>query len=144
VAVETAGLWARRLVPELVSRVDLVLFDLKHTNADRLRSVMGRDCDLLLENLAALLATDVELELRLTLVPGFNDSEADLVAIARWLGRQARVPPVRLQRFHRLATAKAGNFASSYAFATTRPLPADAIATASDLLLSQSVSVAFE
>ena len=142
VAVETAGLWPRRLVPELVDAVDLVLFDLKHADTDRLRDVMGHDCRLLLQNLTALLATDVAIEVRITMVPGFNDSDEDLEALAGWLGKQTRVPPVRLQCFHTMATAKAGHFASEYSFAATRPLRPDAIAAATNILESQLVPVA--
>jgi pyruvate formate lyase activating enzyme len=68
VAVETAGLWPTRHAPTLAERADLVLFDLKHCDTDTLERKMGVDCRPILDNLEALLATDVQLELRVTLV----------------------------------------------------------------------------
>ncbi len=121
VAVETAGLWPSRHVPLLAERADLVLFDLKHGDPDVLRERLGVDASSILDNLEALLASDVELELRLTLVPGFNTGAEDLGAIARLLRRMPRVPAVTLQAFHRLATGKAGLHGAPYAYAAVAP-----------------------
>ncbi|MBI5482085.1 MAG: glycyl-radical enzyme activating protein, partial [Deltaproteobacteria bacterium] len=70
-AVETAGFWPRRLLPALES-LDLVLFDLKHVDRRRFRAGLGKGPGPILENLEALLASGRPLEVRLTLVPGFN------------------------------------------------------------------------
>lgn len=121
VAVETAGLWPSRHVPLLAERADLVLFDLKHGDPDTLRRRLGVDAISILENLEALLARDVEIELRVTLVPGFNTGEEDLGAIARFLRGMPRVPEVALQPFHRLAAGKAGLYGASYAYAGVAP-----------------------
>lgn len=139
VAVETAGLWPSRHVPLLAERADLVLFDLKHGDPDVLRERLGLDASSILDNLAALLATDVELELRLTLVPGFNTGVQDLGAIASVLRRMPRVPGVTLQPFHRLAAGKAALHGAPYAYADVAP-PSDAeLETAARLLEDEGV-----
>ncbi|MCK6531502.1 MAG: glycyl-radical enzyme activating protein [Polyangiaceae bacterium] len=136
VAVQTAGLWPRRHVAELAERADLVLFDLKHCDAAAITRVMGVDGRAILENLDALLATDVELELCVTLVPGFNSGRDELEAIARWLRQRPRVPAVKLQPFHRLASGKAALYGTRYPHADTTP-PGDAELEAAARLLRE-------
>ncbi len=142
VAVETAGLFPSRHVPELARRADRVLFDLKHCDPEKLRRAMGVDCAALLDTLDALLAADVEIELRVTVVPGFNADRDDLGAIARWLRRRTRVPPVTLQPFHRLAAAKAALHGFSYPHAGVRPPSDAALGEAARVLEAHGVRVA--
>lgn len=141
VAVETAGLFPSRHVATLAERVDLVLFDLKHADLGAIRRATGVDARAVHENLAALLASDVELELRVTLVPGFNDSPADLASIARFLLEQARVLSVRLQPFHRLAVGKAELYGEAYAFADAAPTSDAELAAAAAVLREHGLSV---
>lgn len=137
VAVETAGLWPSRHVEQLAEHADLVLFDLKHADPRRLREHMGVDGRAILDNLTALLATDVELELRVTLVPGFNTGDEDLAAIARLLRQLPRAPVVTLQPFHRLAAGKSGFYGAAYAYAGVAP-PGDAALDAAARLLEDA------
>jgi len=142
VAVETAGLWPARLVAPVAAAADLVLFDLKHCDPDALVKVMSKDCHPLLDNLDALLAhTDLEIEIRVTLVPGFNASEADLGCIADWLGARPRMAPVRVQPFHRMAAAKASLYAVEYPFAAVPPLPEQAVRDAAAFLAGRGLPV---
>lgn len=117
VAVETSGFWPARLVAEVVKHFDLVLFDLKHVDSVKGKEALGRECRAALANLERILGTSVPVEVRLTLVPGFNDTESELAAIARWLSERDRLPPVRLQPFHRLAVAKQELFGRAYLYA---------------------------
>lgn len=112
VAVETSGFWPTELAAALAEHVDLVLFDLKHVDLERFRHVTGRDGEVILENLDVLLARGVLLELRVTLVSGFNDSDADLDRIATWIGQRDPRPPVRCIPAHGLARAKGASAAS--------------------------------
>jgi pyruvate formate lyase activating enzyme len=114
VAVETSGLFPRRLVDRLAHEVDYVLWDVKHVDARKLRGTIGSGMEAARANLRRLLAGSVPVELRITLVPGFNDSAADVAAIARWIVGGARIPPVRLLGFHRLAVAKQALFSRPY------------------------------
>ena len=141
VAVETAGLWPRRHAATLADRADLVLFDLKHCDTDAIERVMGVDGRSILDNLDALLASGVELELRVTLVPGFNTGKGDLEAIARWLGQRERVPSVTLQPFHRLAAGKAGLYGVPYTYADAAPSSDVELDAAARLLRERGVQV---
>jgi pyruvate formate lyase activating enzyme len=141
VAVETGGFWSPEHVVPLAGAADLVLYDLKHVNVEKLKSVLVQGSPLILQNLEALLERDVELQLHLTLVPGFNDAEEDLCEIAAWLGRCGRVPQVRLKPFHRLATAKHELYASTYAYADTEPQMREDVVAASKLMVDLGLNV---
>jgi pyruvate formate lyase activating enzyme len=122
VAVETAGCFPSGQVPQLAERADLVLFDLKHTDGGKLSSVLGVDGRSILGNLDALLVSRVALELRLTLIPGFNTSPEELRILARWLCDRPRAPAVTLHPFDRLAAAKARLYGAAYAYAGLQPM----------------------
>lgn len=141
VAVETAGFWPRRLVPELSARVDLVIFDLKHVRPDRFQQNLGADYGVALENLERLIESRVELELRITLVPGFNDSDADLEALSDWLRPRARGVSLRLQAFHRMGAAKEDILGSAYPYASVAPLPRERLIEAVSALRADELDV---
>lgn len=140
VAVETAGLFPARHVATLAERVDLVLFDLKHSDPEAIRRATGVDARPIHENLDALLATGVELELRVTLVPGFNTAPDDLAAIARFV--RDRAPCVKLQPFHRLAVGKAGLYGTSYPYANAEPTSDAELGAAAEVFRSHGVRAA--
>jgi pyruvate formate lyase activating enzyme len=134
VAVETAGLWPSRLAAELSAQIDLVLFDLKHVLIDVCKTVLGSDYGPALANLEVLLESALPVEVRITLVPDFNDTEEDLQVMARWLRRRARGVPLRLQPFHRLGAAKEGIFGCSYPYAGVPPTPRERLARAVEIM----------
>jgi pyruvate formate lyase activating enzyme len=130
VAVETSGTWPASLREALCDCVDLVLFDLKHVDPVRLRAEVGPGGPRALSNLRALLEANVAVQVRLTLVPGFNDGDEDLAAIARWIAECPGARPVHLQPFHRMATAKQTLYDRPYAWADAEPPPASRLAEA--------------
>jgi pyruvate-formate lyase-activating enzyme len=60
-------------------------------------------------------------QVRLTLVPGFNDDDDDLAAIADWLAQVPGAPAVVVQPFHRMAAAKETLYGRRYAWAEAAP-----------------------
>jgi len=85
-AIETCGHYPRPLNDDLLERVDLFLFDLKHAAPARHRELTGVDNRLILHNLRTLLqrAGSDRVIPRIPLIPGFNtdpESIADLLAV---------------------------------------------------------------
>ncbi len=134
VALETSGYWPARWIPQVVEAFDLVLFDLKHVDLGACARVIGNGSARALENLRALSASDVALEVRVTVVPGFNDRDEDLAAIGEHLADLPGSPPVLVQSYHRLATGKAAMFATPYAYAGTPPPTVERLSAAHALL----------
>ena len=145
VAVETSGLWPAKLAKESRDKIDLILFDLKHVDLEKLRRVMGVKCDRILGNLKALFDSGVPMELRLTLVPGFNDDEDDFVAITEWLRSVTDAPPpLWLLPFQRLAAAKETIYGTAYPFRDIQPMSDTAVAEAARNLTRLGVNAEYE
>jgi pyruvate formate lyase activating enzyme len=104
--IDTCGLAPRHTLLEVAERTDLVLYDLKHMDPLRHRDETGVDNRLILENLRTLSESDVELWIRVPLIPGFNDGEANIKATGAFLEGLARSHPVFILPYHGFAAGK--------------------------------------
>ena len=141
VAVETSGFWPETLREGLVRWFDLVLFDLKLADPARFRKFLGKDNAQALGNLRGLLETRKPVELRLTLIPGFNDRPEDLSDMAAWLGKCPRIPELRVIPFHRLASSKAALFGREYRYAKVPATSREQLAEAVEYLRACGIPV---
>ena len=140
-AMETSGFWNGNLLKDVEKMFDLILFDLKHPDPGKYKKFTGVDNKQVLGNLLQLLETNTRLELRITLVPGFNDSNDDLKAFADLIKTLKRMPPVRLLLFHRLAVSKQTLFRRAYPYAQTPVLPARRLSEAALFLQNEGIRV---
>jgi len=115
-ALDTTGLAKRRVLEEVLPYLNLVLFDIKHTDPDAHSRATGASNRLILDNLR-FLSGNVDLWLRVPVIPGFNDDPGTIAAILslvgeisysrlfflayhqwgtgkyEWLGRHCNTPP---------------------------------------------------
>jgi pyruvate formate lyase activating enzyme len=139
-AVETSGYWPDKHIEKLNELFDLVLFDLKHVDSKKCRQYLGTGSQNALSNLKTLLESRLPVEVRITLIPGFNDSDADLKSIAGFLNNGTRRPPVLLQPFHRLAVSKQALFDRPYPYADYPPLSPESTDRARQILGNAGIS----
>jgi pyruvate formate lyase activating enzyme len=96
------------MVPVL-ENTQLVYLDLKHMNPTEHVKLVGTGNELILENAAKILQLAGEGQLdvivRCTCVPGYNDSGANLAETARFLA-ESEVKRVELLRYHELGVPK--------------------------------------
>ena len=144
VALETSGHWPGNLTSKVSTSFDLILFDLKQTDHQKFRQILRQDLGPIQENLAAILSTTTPVEIRLTLIPGFNDTIADLLSIAQYLKSLPRRVPVRLQPFHRLAVAKQRLFDIDWDYASAEPTNRQTLSAAAELLSNEGIVVTHE
>ena len=104
--VDTCGLAARETLLEVARSADLLLFDLKHMDPIRHRSETGSDNRLILDNLRALSESDVEIWVRIPLIPGFNDDAANIEATGAFLEGLRRRYRVFVLPYHGIANGK--------------------------------------
>ncbi|MDH6357888.1 glycyl-radical enzyme activating protein [Parabacteroides sp. PF5-9] len=72
-AIETCGQVQQEKIKKAAPLTDLFLFDLKHTNKERLKKETGADLELILSNLSFIADSYPEkLILRVPVIPGFN------------------------------------------------------------------------
>jgi pyruvate formate lyase activating enzyme len=140
-AMETSGFWSGGLAKDVIKRLDFILFDLKHADPGKYKRFIGIDNKVVLGNLVQLLGSDIEVELRITLVPGFNDSDDDIKVIADFIKTLNPMPAVRLLLFHRLAVSKQALFRRAYSYAQTPVLSVQRLSEVTSLFRDQGIAV---
>ena len=152
-AVETSGYASRERLLDLGHRADLLLFDLKHADAKRGSELVGVDYGSCLRNLDAAVDASVasvaeggsegpfaEIIVRMPIVPGCNDSPAELEAAAALVaglsarrgagGMDGHAPiPVHLLPYHDSAKGKYRLWGLDYPLSET-PVPDDSAMSA--------------
>lgn len=84
-AVETSGYVRPETLLEAAAHTDLFLYDLKHMDPERHRGLTGAHNALVHENLRLLLDRRHNVKVRLPLLKGVNDGEAELRDVAAFL-----------------------------------------------------------
>ena len=88
--------------PRGIALVDQFLIDLKHSDDERHRCVLGASNRPVLNNLEHL--KDTDLTIRIPVIPGFNDDEENLKQTAHIAARLQ--VPLELLKFHNLGAGK--------------------------------------
>jgi len=139
-AVETSGFFDEEKI-SIAEKFDLVLFDLKHVDSEKFKKATGKDNSIILKNLLHLFSKEIPLEIRITVVPEFNDTEDDILLIARWLKNTGRPVFVRLLPFHRMAKAKEEIFGVSYPYSNYQSVSQEKISFLSSILQKEGVII---
>jgi len=121
-AIETCGACTWTTLEELLPDLDLVLFDLKHMDADVHRKFTGGDNVSSLDNLRRTAKWGIEVAVRVPLVPGFNTSPDNLDATAAYIDSLAGKPAVHLLPYHTLGKAKYRALGMDYAMKDAPPM----------------------
>ena len=109
-AVETCGCAPREVVLAVAAAADLLLWDVKHLDPQHHRELTGAPLAPILANLEAVAASRAgsgrAIWLRLPVIPGQNDDDANLRALAALAAATPGVARVSLLPFHRLGAGK--------------------------------------
>ena len=105
-AIETSGFLGDRADDRYLSRLDLVLLDIKSGDPETYRIATGRDLTPTLRFAERLAAIGKPVWVRFTLVPGLTDDPANVDKIARFVAPMKNVEWVEVQPFHQLGAFK--------------------------------------
>ncbi|MBL7218487.1 MAG: glycyl-radical enzyme activating protein [Phycisphaerae bacterium] len=105
-ALDTSGHVPWETLTAAAAHADLVLYDLKHVDPGAHEKHTGASNDLIIDNLRRLGGCGVDIEIRMPIVPGLNDSARDIDAAGQFIRSLDNVVAVRLLAYHRLAAAK--------------------------------------
>ena len=105
-ALDTCGEASWEAFEAVLPFTDLVLFDIKGMDPERHRENTGRDNRRIHDNLRRLGACGVPVEVRMPIVPGYNDGEEEFEAAARFLADIPSLTAVRLLPYRSLARSK--------------------------------------
>jgi pyruvate formate lyase activating enzyme len=140
-ALDTCGFAPWQTLDLVREHIDLFLYDLKLMDAARHRQHTGVSNRSILHNLEALSRAGHAIELRVPLLPGLNDDEENLSAIARFAATLPRLAGITLLPYHAAATEKYERLGRQYRLHGLRPPSDTSLTETTDVLQKLGVQV---
>ena len=106
-ALDTTGFASEEQILEAARYVDIFLYDLKHMESAKHRETVGVPNERILSNALALSDAGAKFKIRMPVVPGFNDDDANFEAFAAFCHRLGgAVDTIQLLPYHRFGDVK--------------------------------------
>jgi len=140
-AVDTCGYAKPYVLLDVATLADLFLYDLKLMDSERHRQHTGVPNDLILSNLETLCLRGHATWVRFPLIPGVNDDQANLDALAEFVGGLEGEPPVHVLPYHRIGSDKYERLGVAYHLGGIRPPTAEQTARVVEWLEASGLSV---
>ena len=105
-AIETCGHVKEETFLALISKMDLVMFDIKHTDPVQHKRFTGVDNTLIRKNLEQLKQSGIPFIARIPVIPGVNDSPENLTQTALWVKDAKNLVTVELLPYNKAAGGK--------------------------------------
>jgi len=140
-ALDTSGYCRWEDMRKVLEYVDLILFDVKHTDSESLKETCGVSNQLILDNLEKATRMS-KIWLRIPLIPDFNDSESNIRAVAE-LAIGTKTEKVSLLPYHQYGKHKYQRLGKKYRFNGTNILKPDhqIVVTSQQILESYGLEV---
>ena len=94
------------VITKVLPHLDNFLMDIKHMDRAKHEAFIGKPNDIVLENARKIAPNAKRLVIRVPTIPGFNDTPAEIGAIARFAASLPRVEELHLLPYHRLGQDK--------------------------------------
>lgn len=120
-AIETTGYADMDVIRRLLPYVDTVLMDIKHMNSEKHREFTTRENAKILENARMIAKEAKSLIIRTPVIPTFNDTEAEIRAIAEFARSLDGVKEMHLLPYHRIGSDKYAGLGRVYTMNHIRP-----------------------
>lgn len=114
-AIETCGYAPEDTFRQLIGQMDLVMFDIKHTDPAMHKRYTGVDNTLIRRNLQQLKESGVPFIARVPVIPGVNDSAENLTETARWVMAAKNLIAIELLPYNKAAGGKYRSVGMTYA-----------------------------
>jgi len=139
--IDTCGLAPKETLIEVARGADLLLYDLKHMDPIRHRSETGSDNCLILDNLRTLSESDVDVWIRVPLIPGFNHDHENIEATGAFLEGLPRRHRVFVLPYHGIATGKRSRLEETTAESGLQSPDAETLSSVAELLTHHNLDV---
>jgi len=142
-ALETCGYVEWHILDEMLKYLDLVYFDIKHVLSEEHESLTGKGNELILENCRKIVANypDVELIIRIPVVPGCNDSDENIVNTAEFVHELEKVVRLELLPYHKFGVHMYGVLLRAYPLRDVEPPSEDHMHDLEKLAKSSGIQV---
>jgi len=107
-AIETCGFGSSEFFREAAELDTLFLYDLKEMDSERHRELTGVPNEKIIGNLLMLMDMGARIHVRMPLIPGVNDSDEELSALADFLAEhKGRYELCQIMPYHSMGNSKA-------------------------------------
>ena len=104
--IETTGFADRRSLDMVLPHLSLVYYDLKHMDSGEHERVTGVPNERIKENFEYIVKSGTPLVVRIPYIPGFNDSDSNMEATARYVAGILPGAEVHLLPYHNYGSGK--------------------------------------
>ena len=122
-AIETTGYADEETLDRLLPHIDYVLMDIKHMNNEKHTAFIGKGNEKVLNNACYIAERAKSLTVRVPVIPTFNDTDEEILAIARFAGSLSGVRELHLLPYHRLGQDKYTALGRDYDMGTLPLIP---------------------
>ena len=140
-AVDTAGNVSWNVLKQVIPLVDLFLYDIKAYDEAVHRRATGASNRRILENLTRLSETGREIWIRIPVIPGVNDTQAEITSIADFLAPLPGIRWVELLPFHTLGAEKYPSLDREYTAQGIKPPSQEKLVSLQANLTQRGLSV---
>ncbi|NVM04080.1 MAG: glycyl-radical enzyme activating protein [Candidatus Helarchaeota archaeon] len=105
-AIETCGYVNWTTFNEVLEYIDLILFDLKHSDSNNHEELTGKNNNIIIENIKKISDLKKPMIIRFPLIPGCNDSIENIKRIGEFVKILDGVNEINIIPFHRLGESK--------------------------------------
>lgn len=120
VAIETTGFAPWEKAQEVLKKCDLILFDVKHMDAEKHRQSTGISNKVIQENLRKIAAIHDNIIIRIPLIGGINNDEENIHEVTD-LALELGIKEIHLLPYHRFGESKYDKLGKSYTFEAYTP-----------------------
>lgn len=125
-AIESMACCSYDKIEMLLPYLDTYLMDIKHMNGAKHKEFCGKDNALMLENAMKTAKSGMtELVIRTPVIPGFNDTDHEIRAIAQYAAKLPGVRQMHILPYHRLGFDKYTGLSREYLMGGILPPSAD-------------------
>lgn len=120
-AVETCGYVNWSNFNKILPFTDLIFYDIKHIDPLKHKKFTGETNELILENLKKMVKEEIDIVIRIPLIPGYNDAEEDITSMAEFLRGLKYIKRIELLSYHKLGEAKYDRIGREYGLTINPP-----------------------
>ena len=120
-AIESTGFAPFENIQKLLPYLDLYLMDIKHTDSATNKAFTGQPNELIKANAKLIAENCGHLIIRTPVIPGFNDTPAEILNLARFALTLPGVSELHLLPYHRLGQDKYAGLGREYTLMGVEP-----------------------
>jgi pyruvate formate lyase activating enzyme len=125
-AMESMGYAKYETIESILPYLDTYLMDIKHTDPKKHREFTGKENVLMMENAKKIAASgQTNLIIRVPVIPGFNDTEEELLGIAKFADSLPGVREIDLLPYHNFGQGKYEGLGRDYPMGDAKPPAAE-------------------